>query len=226
MRMLALREVAEDPVKMMATTAFLNIDEARAALERSLSSATAEDRAVAYGLLIDCTRRSRSADDLVRTLIVLRRLRNEQDPVRLAAVTSLARVPAHLFNEACLPDLLGIVDAVGSARDSSHARSGSFADSCLRCSISSPWVGRRAASTRFCRRSTSSPARRAPQPSGRISGSLPAATVFVVHIISAPVTDTYGRALRIFAGRREGRAGSLMGYVLASAYEVNVYVST
>jgi len=40
MRMLALREVAEDPVKMMATTAFLNIDEARAALERSLSSAT------------------------------------------------------------------------------------------------------------------------------------------------------------------------------------------
>jgi len=56
------------------------------------------------------------------TLAVLgRRLRNEQDPVRSAAVAALARVPAHLFADELLPSLLEIVTHVVEARDSSQA---------------------------------------------------------------------------------------------------------
>lgn len=123
-RMLALREVAQDRVAALATASFLPVAEARPILQSALGAAQADDRAAAYRLLVACTRRSRSPDELGATLAVLRRLRNEQDPVRLAAAAALAQVPAHLFTVAHLTDLVQIVETVAEARDSSPATVG------------------------------------------------------------------------------------------------------
>lgn len=120
-RMLALRAVAEDPAEALATASFLPAAEARPILEKALGAAQADDRADAYRLLVACTRRSRSADELGATLVVLRRLRNEQDPVRLAAAVALAEVPARLFADTHLPDVLQFAETVAVARDSSQA---------------------------------------------------------------------------------------------------------
>src|ERR1022692_3745361 len=123
-RMLALRAVAEDPAEALATASFLPAAQARPILEKALGAAQADDRADAYRLLVACTRRSRSADELGATLVLLRRLRNEQDPVRLAAAVALAAVPAHLFADAHLPDVLLFAETVAVARDSSQATVG------------------------------------------------------------------------------------------------------
>ncbi|MEJ7765097.1 MAG: hypothetical protein WKF86_06340, partial [Acidimicrobiales bacterium] len=123
-RMLARREVAQDPAATLVLSSFLPIEDAREALRPALGAAQAEDRAVAYRLLVNCTRRSRSPEQLGVTLEALRRLRNEQDPVRLAAATALALTPAWLFADAHLPDLLRLVESVVEARDSSYATIG------------------------------------------------------------------------------------------------------
>lgn len=120
-RMLAVRHIAEDPVRVLAVTSFLPIREARPTLEDATRAAQAEDRAAAYGLLVACTRRSRSTAELGLTLETLRRLRNEQDPVRLGAIGALVAVPGHLFDDSHLPDLLGLVAFVVEARDTSAA---------------------------------------------------------------------------------------------------------
>lgn len=118
-RMLQLREVADDRGRSLAVTSFLPIVEARPRLEQALATAKAEDRAMAYRLLVDCTRRSRSSAELGITLRTLRRLRNEQDPVRLAATVALARTPPHLFDDGDLPELSDLITSVIEARDSS-----------------------------------------------------------------------------------------------------------
>lgn len=68
-RMLRVRRIAEDPTRSLASTAFLAIAEARPVLQGALAAARAEDRAVAYQLLVACTRRSRSVDELGETLV-------------------------------------------------------------------------------------------------------------------------------------------------------------
>jgi hypothetical protein len=123
-RMLARREVAEDPDRTLATSSFLPVEETRALFDAVLRSNRPEDRAMAYGLLIDCTRRRRSAAEVGTTLTTLGRLRNEQDPVRLAAVVALGRIPAHLFTDEHLGELIHLIKVVVEARDSSAATVG------------------------------------------------------------------------------------------------------
>ncbi|TDD64037.1 hypothetical protein E1293_42035 [Actinomadura darangshiensis] len=92
-RMLALRTVAERPDRVRAVTAYLPYEEARPVLQEVTRRPDADDRATGYTLLVQCAGRERDPDVLTVQLESLGRLRNEQDPVRLAALRALASVP-------------------------------------------------------------------------------------------------------------------------------------
>lgn len=122
-RMLLSGPLTDRPAQRLTVIARLPWDEAgelRAAVRRS----DAEERAAAYPLLVACAAaEDRSA--VVSGLVTgeLGRLRNEQDPVRRAALAALAEVPARLFEDsAAVAEALGrlVTDAV-EARDFSWA---------------------------------------------------------------------------------------------------------
>ena len=116
-RMLTLREVADDQVSTLLVTSFLPIAEARPRLEQATTAAKAEERGIAYRLLVDCTRRSRSSVELGITLQTLQRLRNEQEPVRLLASSALVKIPPGQFDDGHLEDLSQLITAIVDARD-------------------------------------------------------------------------------------------------------------
>lgn len=118
-RMLGLREVQDDRATFLRVLAARHIDGARGDLQRAAVASKAEDRATASALLIDCTGRSRQG--LGETLAFLARLKNDQDPVRLAAVLALGRAPPSVFLPSDVPALSALVDWVVEARDTSHA---------------------------------------------------------------------------------------------------------
>ncbi|MEE4419092.1 hypothetical protein [Streptomyces bugieae] len=95
------------------------LDEARPALLAGLRRSSAEDRAAAWPLLVECVARDGGRQALTELLTAMRRLRNERDPVRAAALEALEAVPARLFHsdDAALLDSIA-VDAL-EARDSS-----------------------------------------------------------------------------------------------------------
>ena len=68
------------------------LGQAAAALAYAPRSGDADERAHAYRLLVDAARRSRDPGAVADLLTRLDRLRNEQDPVRAAALTALAKV--------------------------------------------------------------------------------------------------------------------------------------
>ncbi len=121
-RILALR-VVEDSVSLQRQyTAFLPFDEARTTLEAELGRPKAEDRASGYQLYIACCRRERSSDALTEVLNKCQRLRNEQDPVRLAAIQSLTTVSHLQVTDGHIPELRSLATAVVHARDTWPAR--------------------------------------------------------------------------------------------------------
>ncbi|WP_194918131.1 hypothetical protein [Catenulispora rubra] len=107
-RMLGLAAYTDRPDERLVVVARLPWDEARAELRTAVRRADAEERAEAYPLLVDCA----AAEDHPPTITSLLtedllRLRNEQDPVRQAALTALAAVPARLFEDtAAVADVL------------------------------------------------------------------------------------------------------------------------
>jgi hypothetical protein len=93
------------------------IDAARAELEREGQSAQASERGEAHAALVQAS--MRSGEGMPQTLAWLKRLRNEQDPVRAAALGALARVPGRHFSDpAALDDVLS---PIFEARDTSWA---------------------------------------------------------------------------------------------------------
>ncbi|MGP4096221.1 hypothetical protein [Nonomuraea sp. KM90] len=119
-RMLGLRVIAEDPYRSLELTAFLPYDEAEPVLRAATRRSEGFDRANGYVHLVACAGRGRDPEIVTRLADALGRLRNEQDPVRLAAAQALGRLPSQLFLAAHVPFLDRLVEDALAARDCSH----------------------------------------------------------------------------------------------------------
>ncbi|WP_328418056.1 hypothetical protein OG470_31080 [Micromonospora sp. NBC_00389] len=117
-RVLALDRVRHDEAAVRSWSAFLPWPEASAALTPALRAADAQDRAVAYELLLDAARRSRDPAVVAEAVARLSRLRNEQDPVRAAALTALASL-ARLLRADSVEALTQITVDATTTRDAS-----------------------------------------------------------------------------------------------------------
>ncbi len=106
---------------VLESVAHLPVEEAREELEAAVRRSSAEDRALAHPLLIRCVARSGDPDALTELLRLLERLRDEQDPVRSAALGALARTHPALFTDDAAEHLDRIAADAISARDSSSA---------------------------------------------------------------------------------------------------------
>jgi hypothetical protein len=104
---------------VLEAAAHLPVAEARPQLLTATRRPAAEDRALAYPLLIRNAARSGEAAAVAALLDDLQRLRNEQEPVRSPALTALAEVPPGLFAGADSTLLTRIATDAIEARDSS-----------------------------------------------------------------------------------------------------------
>ncbi|MFE7592155.1 hypothetical protein ACFU6K_22375, partial [Kitasatospora sp. NPDC057512] len=105
---------------VLAHVAHLPVAEARPRLLAATRRPAAEDRALAYPLLVRNAARSGEPAAVGELLDDLLRLRNEQDPVRSPALVALAAVPPALFRgEAAAAALARIVTDAVEARDTS-----------------------------------------------------------------------------------------------------------
>ncbi|MYS22482.1 MULTISPECIES: hypothetical protein [unclassified Streptomyces] len=104
---------------VLSAVSYVPVAEARPRLIAATRRPAAEDRALAYPLLIRNAARSGEAAAIATLLDDLQRLRNEQEPVRSPALTALSEVPPGLFAgvDTALLDRIA-TDAV-EARDSS-----------------------------------------------------------------------------------------------------------
>ncbi len=116
-RRLTFREIQENRAQLLATHALRLIEHAREPLTKAAFAAKAEDRAQALVQLVRSTGLSRRG--MTETLTHLMRLRNEQDPVRMAVLGELANVPLSTFTAEHIPSLTELVVCVVEARDSS-----------------------------------------------------------------------------------------------------------
>ncbi|MEV0495374.1 hypothetical protein [Streptomyces atratus] len=104
---------------VLAAVAYLPTAEARPRLLAATRRPAAEDRALAYPLLVRNAARSGEATAVAELLVDLQRLRNEQEPVRSAALAALARTSPGLFTGADATLLDRITTDAIEARDSS-----------------------------------------------------------------------------------------------------------
>lgn len=120
-RMLGLVRAQTDGSWRRELLGLRDIELARPELEREGRAAQASERAEAHMALIRSTARSRAG--MTETLAWLqRRVRNEQDPVRLAVLTALAEVPGHRFDDPAALD--SVIAPIFDARDTSYATRG------------------------------------------------------------------------------------------------------
>ncbi|WP_067802918.1 hypothetical protein [Actinomadura formosensis] len=120
-RMLTLRAVADRPRRARAVSAFLPLEEARPVLEELIRRPDADERAAGYTLLVQCAGRERDPAVLTALLESLGRLRNEQDPVRAAALRALVSVPATVLRAGHTAAVERLTEDALNARDSSPA---------------------------------------------------------------------------------------------------------
>ncbi|MFI1223474.1 MULTISPECIES: hypothetical protein [unclassified Streptomyces] len=106
---------------VLVATAYLPFDEGREQLLAATRGSTADDRATAWSLLVGSAGRSGDPASVATVLEDLLRLRNEQDPVRSAALTALKGVKPALFTDAVEPLLDRLAADAVEARDSSPA---------------------------------------------------------------------------------------------------------
>ncbi len=118
-RMLGLRQIKDYPLLTVRITARRLIGHAREPLEQEAAASSAEERGQALALLVKSTALSRRGMD--KTLVFLKRIKNDQDPVRQTVFAELARCPASLFREEHIPELDLLVDSLAEARDTSDA---------------------------------------------------------------------------------------------------------
>jgi hypothetical protein len=130
-RMLAMPEVQESEDTVRLWSAYLAWPEASTALEAALRSGDAAERAGGYTRLLGAARRSRDPHTVAEAIGRLGRLRNEQDPVRAAALTALSGT-ARLLTPDTAAGLTRLTTDAVEARDSSagtmRALSGLAAD--------------------------------------------------------------------------------------------------
>ncbi len=116
---------------LLLAESFLPVEEARARLVEATRRPAAEDRAEAWPLLIRNAARSGDHAAVTSVLEEMVRLRNEQDPVRSAALDALSRVRPALFTEDAEPHLDRITADAVEARDSSPATRHNLSDLAL-----------------------------------------------------------------------------------------------
>ncbi|WP_051951133.1 hypothetical protein [Actinacidiphila yeochonensis] len=104
---------------VLAAVSHLPVAEARVRLLGATRRPAAEDRALAYPMLIHNVARSGDTAAVAVLLDDLQRLRNEQEPVRSPALAALAEVPPALFAGADTTLLSRIATDAVEARDSS-----------------------------------------------------------------------------------------------------------
>jgi len=115
-RMLELARAHTDGAWRRELLGLRTIDTARPELEREGQSAQAIERGEAHAALVLASMRSRAG--MAQTLAWLQRIRNEQDPVRMAVLGALARVPGHCFED---PEALDtVIRPIFEARDTSY----------------------------------------------------------------------------------------------------------
>ncbi|XVQ08687.1 hypothetical protein ACQP1W_39975 [Spirillospora sp. CA-255316] len=120
-RTLGLTRVAQDHFKVWDLTSYLPYDEALPVLGELTRRPDADARATGYRLLVQCAGRTRSPEVLTRLLDQdLGRLRNEQDPVRISALGSLAALPTSMLRAGHAPAFARITDDALAARDCSY----------------------------------------------------------------------------------------------------------
>jgi hypothetical protein len=118
-RMLALPAVAAETTARLRCTAFLPYAEVVGVLDEATRSAEAEERAYAYELLVRCAARTGDPTAVTDLLAGLKRIRNEQDPVRSRLLMALAEIRPDLFETAAVGALDGLVRDALDARDCS-----------------------------------------------------------------------------------------------------------
>lgn len=110
-----------DDAAVLDATSYLPFDEGCAPLRAATRGPGADDRARAWSLLVRSAGRSGDPASVATVLEDLLRLRNEQDPVRSAALTALSGVKPALFTDAVEPLLDRVAADAVEARDSSSA---------------------------------------------------------------------------------------------------------
>jgi hypothetical protein len=123
-RQLELREVQENRAHQLSVLALRTIEHAREPLQKAAFASKAEERARALVLLVSCTGLSRRG--MTGTLAHLSRLKNEQDPVRLAVMNALVQVPVSVFTPEHVPALEALLTYAVEARDTSLGTQGAF----------------------------------------------------------------------------------------------------
>ncbi|MEV0213200.1 hypothetical protein [Micromonospora sp. NPDC050695] len=119
-RVLGLTKIQEHEAEVRLWSAYLAWPDASAALDVALRSGDADDRGHGYALLVQAARRSRDPQTVAEVIVRLGRLRNEQDPVRAAALTALAKV-APLLTADTASGLTQLTTDAVDARDASAA---------------------------------------------------------------------------------------------------------
>jgi hypothetical protein len=140
-RVLGLGPVRAEPELVLHYTAFLSWAEAQAQLAAATRRALAADRARGYELMIACAQLSADPAVVTEATEYLRRIRNEQDPVRSRALAALAEVSPRLFQPEAVPALDQLAGDALAARDSSPQTSqalSALAVAILRSRIDSP----------------------------------------------------------------------------------------
>ncbi|MEO3946332.1 HEAT repeat domain-containing protein [Gorillibacterium sp. CAU 1737] len=118
-RMLGLREIKDSRERTLRITARRLVEHAREPLEQATAASIADERAAALAQLVKCTALSRRG--MQTTVAFLKRIKNDQDPVRCAVFTELANSPAFLYQAEQLSDLELLIDSVVEARDTSYS---------------------------------------------------------------------------------------------------------
>lgn len=121
-RQVAARRAQGRPWSQIAPVlAYLPTEEAQPQLRAALARPDADDRCAAWAALFANAAASDDRAAVQAVLALLPRLRNEQDPVRCAALTALVQVPARLLTPAAVPVLDAAVQDAVDARDCSYA---------------------------------------------------------------------------------------------------------
>ncbi|WBB95005.1 hypothetical protein O7543_00960 [Solwaraspora sp. WMMA2080] len=119
-RILDLDRVRASEDWTLTYTAFLPWAEAESALVAAARRADATARGTGYALLLAAAGRSGDPAAVAAVVEQLRRLRNDQDPVRARAFTALSQVVG-LLTPATVPALTDVVTQAVAARDTSSA---------------------------------------------------------------------------------------------------------
>ncbi len=125
-RMLALPVIKADPERTLALAAYLDLAAATPLLQPKLRAADADERGRAIARTIACAARETSRPGGDREALttalnqLLPRLRNDQDPVRLAAFAALALVAPGRYRGVDMAPIQALVTAAIEARDTSY----------------------------------------------------------------------------------------------------------